>query len=1035
MLRPAEDVPGTRCPANLRGRPQGIPPRWFPPLRALVLLPLAAFISFSGCARVDPDGSGGTWTPPGGGGKDGECVDLDHDGHGRGCAAGADCNDYDPAVFQGCVAVGNDPDNPNSGWGSADGGVPPETHDCPKGNLRIHVKDLWSRQSSPSLEVFDTRPLAVTVVDKSWGEYAARPDSPGCDWYTACVPVAMVSTIHLKALDGANACAAGNTSGGFDLSALKEGQDVYIDYAGTNLPVDYQAYPSVPIGPTAFRLDVDPATPPACTTGEIASTKGFTKLHLRWPWGDPAVTGYAGSACEDEKLGVSTPPFPTSLRVQSEACSTGTALLDYQGGACPWYTILIPNEKWQGSITLRYGDDASGLYSPGIPLPTPRTADEYWLAYTGAPDDASNRSNCMNWSQRAAAFHFYTVNPGPGFAGCGGAAPPTTDPCTLLPAEDTTVVHFRYIWAGQKIFTYFPRPAFMPNWIVLEVSGGGGDNDVICWREADRPWYSCPVPNSKFKAGATWRAVDKTHDPEWNTVKPREFPATKGEYWITWFYGKPDIPEFSRFRFTNYNPDDSPEGDWGVTGSWADAACKKHPSPNSPPPIGFPGAWFPYVKTGYQYGYGGSLANWYGKRNAVQTLLNRFVWERYLLWKENYVDTANACGPGTARIKTDPPETVSEGQGYGMAIAAAIGDKQLFDQLWKFARHYLSQSSDKYCGGLMGWMWQGPEDCQPLDQPATGAGIHDSAFDGDVDIAIALVFAARQWPEYNDAAISWLLKMECEINTAHDPRWAFPTPGDTWDKNCEFYPDKPCNYMPETNGMVNMSYYPPGYFRAFGEFLQANLKGSTSAQRQSHKEFWYKAASTTWEMVERCYSADIHPALIADWGHYETPCDALTGNYDWSRSLWRLAVDAAWYGQDTSLPENKPRSSRYAPTKSQIQAKMDLIQKFYADFQTKNPVVPHANRFSTLCQNLTPTGLVTDCDPAYGHNSYFVNTAMCSYVGLFDDGGATNPALRQEALEEAVSTTIINDRYYQESIGVYTMLFLSGNFPNPMRVP
>jgi hypothetical protein len=43
--------------------------------------------------------------------------------------------------------------------------------------------------------------------------------------------------------------------------------------------------------------------------------------------------------------------------------------------------------------------------------------------------------------------------------------------------------------------------------------------------------------------------------------------------------------------------------------------------------------------------------------------------------------------------------------------------------------------------------------------------------------------------------------------------------------------------------------------------------------------------------------------------------------------------------------------------------------------------------------------------------------------------------IRQEALEEAVSTTVENDRYYQESLGVYSMLFLTGNFPNPMLVP
>jgi hypothetical protein len=60
---------------------------------------------------------------------------------------------------------------------------------------------------------------------------------------------------------------------------------------------------------------------------------------------------------------------------------------------------------------------------------------------------------------------------------------------------------------------------------------------------------------------------------------------------------------------------------------------------------------------------------------------------------------------------------------------------------------------------------------------------------------------------------------------------------------------------------------------------------------------------------------------------------------------------------------------------------------------------------------------------------------MCSYVSVYNNGGATSSDIRQEAIEESVSTTVENDRYFQESLGVYSMLFLSGNFPNPMTVP
>ena len=114
---------------------------------------------------------------------------------------------------------------------------------------------------------------------------------------------------------------------------------------------------------------------------------------------------------------------------------------------------------------------------------------------------------------------------------------------------------------------------------------------------------------------------------------------------------------------------------------------------------------------------------------------------------------------------------------------------------------------------------------------------------------------------------------------------------------------------------------------------------------------------------------------------------------------------------------------------------MDNIQDFFSNFYKTNPPAPYANRFSSLCHMLGTVGAVTNCDPAYGHNAYTVNMAMAPYVTLFDDGGLTTPTIRREALEEALSTTVRGDHYFEESLGVYSLLFLTGNFPNPMIVP
>ena len=115
-----------------------------------------------------------------------------------------------------------------------------------------------------------------------------------------------------------------------------------------------------------------------------------------------------------------------------------------------------------------------------------------------------------------------------------------------------------------------------------------------------------------------------------------------------------------------------------------------------------------------------------------------------------------------------------------------------------------------------------------------------------------------------------------------------------------------------------------------------------------------------------------------------------------------------------------------------MQAKIDNTQEYFNNFYKNNPVEANANRFSSICDNMGPSGTVTKCDPALGHNSYTVNMAMSSYVSLFNDGGATTSQIRREAIEEAVTTTVQNDHYFQESLGVYSILFLTGNFPNPV---
>ena len=87
----------------------------------------------------------------------------------------------------------------------------------------------------------------------------------------------------------------------------------------------------------------------------------------------------------------------------------------------------------------------------------------------------------------------------------------------------------------------------------------------------------------------------------------------------------------------------------------------------------------------------------------------------------------------------------SEGQGYGMLLAAAHGDRQMFERIWQWTATHLQVRDDK----LFAWQWTPTEH---------GGEVRDlnNASDGDLCIAWALARAGRQWqePTYTEAALT-----------------------------------------------------------------------------------------------------------------------------------------------------------------------------------------------------------------------------------------------------------------------------------------
>lgn len=93
--------------------------------------------------------------------------------------------------------------------------------------------------------------------------------------------------------------------------------------------------------------------------------------------------------------------------------------------------------------------------------------------------------------------------------------------------------------------------------------------------------------------------------------------------------------------------------------------------------------------------------------------------ERFLLPEGRIVDTGNK---GISH---------SEGQGYGMLLAVAGGDRAAFDRLWGWTQRVLMVRGD----GLAAWRWT----------PDGGVADRNNASDGDMLIAWALLRAAETW--------------------------------------------------------------------------------------------------------------------------------------------------------------------------------------------------------------------------------------------------------------------------------------------------
>lgn len=359
----------------------------------------------------------------------------------------------------------------------------------------------------------------------------------------------------------------------------------------------------------------------------------------------------------------------------------------------------------------------------------------------------------------------------------------------------------------------------------------------------------------------------------------------------------------------------------------------------------------------------------------------------YDYWKANYVVSAGG-DPEQFRMafgKTEPnhSRTVSEGQGYGMVIVAYMAgydsDAQMvFDGLWRFARAYPSVVDDR----LMQWSI-------PLPPGDTA----DSAFDGDADIAYALLLADAQWGsagaiDYHAAALT---VMQGILESTIGPQSRLPMLGDWVNPQGSPYNQ----YTPRTSDFM------PAHFRAFC--------------RASGNAAWPQvvtALQSATETLQTTYAkkTGLLPDFAVPQSRRSTkpkpaPPNFLEGpydgdyNYNACRDPWRLGVDGLLNGDAVSLRQTQAMSLWVE------QAAKGEPLKIRAGYKLNGQPLPNSNYFTT------------------------------AFASPFAVGAMTSPTQQVwlDKLYSAIRTEQLD--YYEDSITLQCLLILSGNYWDPTAEP
>ncbi|MCK9589426.1 MAG: glycosyl hydrolase family 8 [Terrimicrobiaceae bacterium] len=277
--------------------------------------------------------------------------------------------------------------------------------------------------------------------------------------------------------------------------------------------------------------------------------------------------------------------------------------------------------------------------------------------------------------------------------------------------------------------------------------------------------------------------------------------------------------------------------------------------------------------------------------------------------------------------------THSEGQGYGMLIAEAFGDRAAFDKIWRWTRENLQTRQDDK---LISWLWKPGQD--------GGGSVADAnnASDAEVLVAWALVRASKRWGAYayQQAAAEILVDLR-RVAVKDTPQGPVLLPGSE-------------GFLKDGGVLLNPSYY---IFPAFGAFSKSFPGGGWDALSKSGLELVEKARFGRW-------------ALTPDWVlSGETFSLKTSFPPDFGYNAIRIPLHLAWRNPKSPLLEPYANFWKQFPDLSKIPSTVNLETNAFGT----DPALPGMQaiaRFVLACESGTRF-TVRDISPVMSDEPYY----------------------------------------------------------------